>query len=402
LPNSFAQQRVLISDDFFRLESVGTSAFSPDGEYVAFVRRRPKASGDRFAHDPLGFGRTDIWLAPVGGDRARNLTKAATENSGYWSPSWSPDGRRLAMLSAKDGHIRLMVWERDSEKLRAVSDLGVDLFPRFIWLSNEELLCPVLPEGMKALWMTAEMLSAETAMKEWPKASKGREVAVSVLDSRGSRTIDGRPEVKLVRFHQNGGNKTIVSAVDFGPIQLSSDKRFMVVFRQAAVRWPKTDELLPHLNDRVYQADLFDLQGQLISSGLGGIEDIRPDSVRWAPNGKELAFIGKRTSAGAPTVFKYSIVSKSVHPVNSRDLNLIPAWDSTTELLWSGTNELVVRAKFKTRLGQSESTERWDWWAIEKDELARNLTASMKSSPSQLIAESGGRTFVGLSEGRLW
>ncbi|HLA12939.1 MAG TPA: prolyl oligopeptidase family serine peptidase [Pyrinomonadaceae bacterium] len=381
---------------------MGSPTFSPDGELLAYVARRPKSKGRRFAHDPLGYERTDVWLVQVRGGKARNLTNGEGTNTGFWSPSWSPDGRRLAMLSATEGKTRLLVWERSSGKLGVVTDLTVDLFPNFIWLSNEDLLCPVLPEGTKPMWLTAEMQAAETAVKEWQKAARGQEATASVLNSGGRPTIEGRPQVKLVRFSLNGESKTVVTAAKFGLIRPSPDKRLLVVFSQVAVRWPKIEELVPHLNDSIYQADLFDVQGQLIAPGLGGIEDVRPDSIRWAPNGKEIAFVGKQPGTAEAKVFLYNLARKSVEVVNAAAFNLIPAWDTSVELIWSGTSELVVRAKPKVSARKTDETDRWDWWSLKSNDVAKNLTAAMKSSPTQLIAESGGRTFMGLSEGHLW
>ena len=43
--------------------------------------------------------RADIWLVSSRSGERRLLTQGSAQAAGYWCPSWSPDGRRLAMLS---------------------------------------------------------------------------------------------------------------------------------------------------------------------------------------------------------------------------------------------------------------------------------------------------------------
>src|SRR5690606_34368707 len=38
------------------------------------------------------------------------------------TPVWSPDGKRLAFLSSRDGALRLWVWERNGGEMRRLSD----------------------------------------------------------------------------------------------------------------------------------------------------------------------------------------------------------------------------------------------------------------------------------------
>jgi Tol biopolymer transport system component len=92
-----------------RLEELGEVALSPDGRWLAYVVKRPRATA-QFHHSPFLFGgdRGDIWLFDTASGEARNLTGGEVEGSGYWGPSWSADSARLAMLSTTGGNIH--VW----------------------------------------------------------------------------------------------------------------------------------------------------------------------------------------------------------------------------------------------------------------------------------------------------
>lgn len=135
-----SQQRPLAPDDLFRLEELGQIALSPDGKWLAYVVRRPKATALSYMQQFLGGDdRGDIWLVEVGKGKPQNLTNGVASGSGYWAPTWSPDGQRLAMLSTKGGNVRLWAWEKAAGQLRQLSDRGVDLYGQenpCVWLSD--------------------------------------------------------------------------------------------------------------------------------------------------------------------------------------------------------------------------------------------------------------------------
>lgn len=88
LPLATAQARGVVAEDVYRLETVESPRFSPDGQWIAYT----VSVADREADAD----QSDLWLARWDGKETRQLTRSkASEHS----PRWSPDGRRLAFLS---------------------------------------------------------------------------------------------------------------------------------------------------------------------------------------------------------------------------------------------------------------------------------------------------------------
>lgn len=71
--------------DYYRLESVGSPAISPDGDRVAFVRTQILEEENR--------RHSEIWLVSTAGD-APPVRLSSTAFSAS-NPGWSPDGKYL-------------------------------------------------------------------------------------------------------------------------------------------------------------------------------------------------------------------------------------------------------------------------------------------------------------------
>jgi dipeptidyl aminopeptidase/acylaminoacyl peptidase len=100
LPAGAAAQttRAITVDDLLALHRISDPQISPDGSRVAYSVATPDRQQNRVLRN--------LWVVPVAGGPARQLTFSGRDGSARWSP----DGSKLAFLSSRDGsqHIYIL------------------------------------------------------------------------------------------------------------------------------------------------------------------------------------------------------------------------------------------------------------------------------------------------------
>ena len=80
--------------------------WSPDGKRIAF-------KSDRDGHVNVhGWPNHDIYVMDADGSNQQNLTNNPADD---WDPSWSPDGKRIAFTSRRDGPFNIEVYVMDAD-----------------------------------------------------------------------------------------------------------------------------------------------------------------------------------------------------------------------------------------------------------------------------------------------
>ena len=82
----------------------GEPAWSPDGRKIAFRSTRD--------------GNREIYVMNADGSNQRNLTRSPAKDG---RPSWSPDGRRIAFVSNRDGRLEAHVMNADGSGQRSLT-----------------------------------------------------------------------------------------------------------------------------------------------------------------------------------------------------------------------------------------------------------------------------------------
>src|SRR5262245_48855507 len=93
---AFAQTPTI--DQSLSMQSVGDAQISPDGQYVAYTVQQANWEDNEFAQQ--------IWIAAVASGERYQLTSGKKSSQ---NPKWSPDSKRLAFASDRDGKRQIYV-----------------------------------------------------------------------------------------------------------------------------------------------------------------------------------------------------------------------------------------------------------------------------------------------------
>ncbi len=105
-------KRPLTAEDLYAIQSVEDPQISPDGQQVAFVKVTMDKAQNRYTRN--------IWLATLGKGqpRVRQFTFGPKADT---TPRWSPDGRTLAFVSARNGKAQIYLIGLDGGEARPLT-----------------------------------------------------------------------------------------------------------------------------------------------------------------------------------------------------------------------------------------------------------------------------------------
>ncbi|MEO5939062.1 MAG: hypothetical protein ABIQ43_08640 [Sphingomonas sp.] len=113
-----------------------SSSWSPDGRRLAFVSRRD--------------GNNEIYVMNADGSDLKRLTNAVSRESG---PAWSPDGKHISFRSDRDGSVDLYVMDADGSNLRRLTNIGA-VNDRHSWSpATEEIVFAAEKDGQSQLYV---------------------------------------------------------------------------------------------------------------------------------------------------------------------------------------------------------------------------------------------------------
>jgi Tol biopolymer transport system component len=152
-----APRRITI-DDFFQIRDVDDPQISPEGKWVAYTVTTHKLKDDT--------NEDRIWMVPSSGGDAVPMTAEGVSSS---HPRWSPDGKYLAFLSARDeGKTQVWLLNRNGGEAQQLTDTVQDV-RSFEWSPSDDKMVLVLQDATPQEVQAAKYKKEE---KELPKTKQ--------------------------------------------------------------------------------------------------------------------------------------------------------------------------------------------------------------------------------------
>lgn len=129
-------KRAMTFEDVLSLRVASDARLSPDGRHVAFVVTQ--------ADMKTNFRNSDVWLVSTEAGEPRVLTRSLKRDD---QPRWSPDSRRLAFISDRDGKAQIYVISIDGGEAEKITDSPTAV-QGFAWSPDSRHLAFISPDPL--------------------------------------------------------------------------------------------------------------------------------------------------------------------------------------------------------------------------------------------------------------
>lgn len=417
----------LTIDDVLSTVSIDGVDISPDGTELAVSVQRPPSGSEVAGRAPYEIdpSRNDVWIVARNGESRRNLTMGAVKAAGYWCVQWSPDGRRLAMLStepqkgeARGGDaVRLYVWKRTDAHPKRLSqrvvmtqtrygspinalDLRIgnadpkacrryEENPPFLWLDDRHMLAVLMPQGQQSALFAQYGRSAENAAKVSETLRQGREATVDVADTEraalADRVRDYSAEIVVIDVETK--RSKLLATVPAFPfrgllsLSVSPDRQHVAVLAPVRAISPSLlGPAHPQVNDTQVEKRI----GFISLSKGQPVSWIDPpqlgryplDLLDWAPDGSQLMFRARMAAIDRQArIFAVSPSTKVVEAVAPElvsDVSDVGQVPRSRPAEWRGDGSVIVHGRLEKATDPAPS-----WWRVAAGKVPQRIEKSL-------------------------
>jgi dipeptidyl aminopeptidase/acylaminoacyl peptidase len=290
--------RPVTIDDLFQIREVSDPQLSPDAQSIAYTVKTLLLKEDK--------SEQRIWSVPSGGGDAIPMSAEGVSSS---HPRWSPDGRYLAFLSARnEGKTQIWLLNRSGGEAQHLTDTPQDV-EDFVWSPDSTRLVLILRDPSEE-----ELAAAKTK----DEGKEGAEDKDKKPKTKKPWVID-RLQFKVDEVGYLDRRRTHLYVLDVATkalTQITSGD-----YDEAQPAWSPDGRLIAFASnrsmpdpDRTYNVDIWvvaadntDKGTQLTQVTTNPGDDSHP---AWSPDGKLIAY----TTQLDPHLFEYATHHVAVSP----------------------------------------------------------------------------------------
>jgi len=383
-----SEPRPLTLDDILRKEDFGRAELALSGKLVVFERAAPyeQAPNREAVHLPGAQGPMfKLYVVDTNRRRAPQPLFEQDARGGYWIGALSPAGTKVAIYCVVGRKLRAGVFDLVDRRLT-----WFDFTPNYfwlmqhpVWISEEELVYPVLPPGEIPSGILRPAVAAHYNAL-WEKAFAGHEPSATVLRSSASGIEQAevyRPG-QLLRVNARTGDTAVLDEGYFYKLRLSPEGRYLAALKQGGQIQPTPSRhwIGPH-----HQLVIFDLPSRTRLLPCDDCSLSGDGLLQWSADEKRLTFAARPLHGNVEQegFWQYWPGTDLLKPVPSSGLlsacniSPIPVGGGEAVAVFSLPQEqedISPSSPCPTQEGV-----RWDWYLLDGEGKRVNLTASFQS-----------------------
>ncbi|MBI3650877.1 MAG: S9 family peptidase [Acidobacteria bacterium] len=206
----FADKRAFTIEDLYRIKALADIQFSPDGKTILYsvgVTDLPRAKR-----------AASVWLMDADGKNAHQIIA-----SGAFSPAFTPDGKWISFLSAKDGHVNLWAMPVTGGEWKQLTKLSTGVAD-VVWSNDGKMAAfasDVFPE------CNGDDACNKRIAERWEKGPLRAHLADSLLYRHWTDWKDGKRTHVFVANIETGAVRDVTPGdFDAPPFQLGGPVQY--------------------------------------------------------------------------------------------------------------------------------------------------------------------------------
>jgi len=273
-------KRPMAIADMFKVQRLSDASISPDGKWVVYTVTTSDLENNK--------NSSDLWLAPVGGGPARQLTTHPAKDGGA---AWSPDGKRLAFESSRSEAAQIWLLDLEGGEPRQLTRVSTEA-SQPVWSPDGKTIAfvsSVFPEFSSKPFEESDALNKKK-LGELEKGKVKARLYASLLYRHWNAWSDGRLQHIFVQPLE-GGTPRDVTPGERDAVPTSTtfsggiDFAFSPDGREIAYTSPPAQNAAWSTNHDIFSVPVSGGKARLLTENPAA--DGYP---RYSPDGKHIAY----------------------------------------------------------------------------------------------------------------